>query len=604
MKTDILNPRDLFQNPIRYTIPAFQRRYVWKQDDQWEPLWDDVRNTADIYLEQSEQSGNDGSGILPHFLGGVVIQQVDDRVTDVKRREVIDGQQRMTTIQLLIDAVQYVFEEFDGPEMKRGASRLSKLVTNDEDFIGTDEDEVFKLWPTTGDREAFRRAMDNGLPTYAFEDSLIVQAHEFFQLQVKEWLGSDLESLPSRARALEATVTSLLQMVVIDLTPTDDPHIIFETLNARGTPLQESELIKNYVMFRVGQVTPGQDEIWGDLSGDWWREEIRQGRLIKPRIDVLLNYWLIMRTTTEVSANRVFREFKYHADDLSIEDLMSEVRRDLENYRRFYKTGPRTRGEETFHYRAIQVMGLGATTPALLLFLSMPDEIRDKALQALESFLVRRMVCRASTRDYPRLTLDLVRELQKDLDSADRTVAGFLKRQTSESTEWPDDATVSHALETLPLYRMLTRGRLRLVLEGIEEGIRKSSLAEQTASPRGLTIEHVMPQSWRANWRLPDCYLDEEEKEAASNDRNRLVHTIGNLTLVTKRLNPTLSNGPWEHKRKELERHSVMLLNSRLLDESRDAEWNEAFIQARSKGMAKLFAEVWPGPDSSVWNLA
>ena len=107
-----------------------------------------------------------------------------------------------------------------------------------------------------------------------------------------------------------------------------------------------------------------------------------------------------------------------------------------------------------------------------------------------------------------------------------------------------------------------------------------------------------MPQSWRANWPLAD---DIEEPEA-TNNRNRMVHTIGNLTLVIRRLNPALSNDAWMEKRKTLANNTVMRLNHRLLDESQDSVWDEQFIQARSKRMANLVAEIWPGPDSHVWD--
>ena len=274
MKTDILSPKALFQRDIRYTIPAFQRRYVWTLDDQWEPLWEDVSNTADDYLEKLDRSNGDGveaeQETVRHFLGAVVVQQVNTATKDVERREVIDGQQRLTTLQLLLDAVQYVSEEH---EIKGVAARLSKLVTNDESLV-EDDDDVFKLWPTTNDREAFRHAMHNGLATDDYEDSLIVRAHEYFQSQARQWLGSNAEAIQVRAESLETAVTAMLQMVVIDLGPREDPHVIFETLNARGTPLLESDLIKNFVSSKSDQ-----DDIWGDLDDNWWRQEIRQGRL-------------------------------------------------------------------------------------------------------------------------------------------------------------------------------------------------------------------------------------------------------------------------------------------------------------------------------------
>lgn len=593
MDTSILTPKALFQRDIRYTIPEFQRPYVWTQDDQWEPLWDDVRNTAEGYLDNLHRLGDSvkAEQLTPsHFLGAVVLQQVHTAARDIERREVIDGQQRVTTLQLLIDAIQYVCEEL---ELKQEARRLSKLVVNDEELVGADENLVFKLWPTRSDREAFRHAMHNGLATNDFENSLIVQAHEFFQLQAKEWLNADLTNISCRIEALETAITGMLQMVVIDLKPDDDPHVIFETLNARGTPLLESDLIKNYVISKARQ--PDENGIWGKLDDSWWREEIRQGRLYRPRIDMLLNYWLAMRTTREVSASRVFNTFRYHADDRPIDDVMSEVKRDLENYRRF-ETGTRTSDENMFHYR-LGVMNAGVITPVLLLLLSTPGEIRIKSLQALESFLIRRMVCRGSTKDYNRLTLELASALQKQgLGNADKVVVNFLKKQTADSREWPDDKTLSHSLETLPLYRLLTRGRLRLILEGIE-GTLRTSMAEQVGIPKNLTIEHVMPQSWEAKWPLPEDVNDQED----INKRNQLIHTIGNLTLVSKRLNPALSNAPWEDKRKTLDEHSVLFLNKVLLNESQNLSWDEQFILSRSKRMAARVADIWPGPHSPVW---
>ena len=198
-----------------------------------------------------------------------------------------------------------------GPYLKRVARRLAKLVTNDEELIGDDRLHIFKLWPTRGDREAFRHAMDNGLAVNDFEESLIVQAHEFFQLQVRKWLQDTAGPIEHRIDALEAAATSMLQMVVIDLGSQDDPNLIFETLNARGTPLEQSDLIKNYVLSRERD---RQGDIWENLDDGWWRMEVRQGRLFRPRLDMLLNYWLAMRTGSEVSPTRVFDVFRSYVD--------------------------------------------------------------------------------------------------------------------------------------------------------------------------------------------------------------------------------------------------------------------------------------------------
>ena len=349
---------------------------------------------AENYLEELEQS--DGNGIeaekrtRPHFLGAVVLKQVPTAAKDIDQREVIDGQQRVTTLQLLLDAVQQICEDAEQPYLKRAGRRLSKLVSNDEMFTSDDHENVFKLWPTRGDREAFRHAMDNRLAVKDFEDSLIVQAHEFFKLQVGKWLDDNAGPHEDKVDALEAAATTLLQMVVIDLDPQDDPNLIFETLNARGTPLEESDLIKNFVLSREGD---GGGTAWGDLDDSWWRTEVRQGRLLRPRLDMLLNYWLAMTRGSEVSPSRVFDSFREYVDDQDIASAMSKVKQDLANYREFEITQGRSPREKQFHYRT-GVMQAGVITPVLLLLLSAQPEARQGAFDALESFLVRRMLCR------------------------------------------------------------------------------------------------------------------------------------------------------------------------------------------------------------------
>ena len=365
MHTDILTPKDLFQKEVRYTIPPFQRPYVWSQDDQWEPLWEDVRNVAENYLEELERSGNNGveagQRTSPHFLGAVVLKQVPTAAKDIDQREVIDGQQRMTTLQLLLDAIQQICEKSDQPYMRGAARRLAKLVVNDEELIGDDALHVFKLWPTRSDREAFRHAMDNGLAVNDFSESRVVQAHEFFQLQVRNWLKDGDGPTEARVDALEAAATSMLQMVVIDLSPQDDPNLIFETLNARGTPLEQSDLIKNFVL---SQEQGHKADLWENLDDWWWRSEVRQGRLFRPRLDMLLNYWLAMRTGSEISPTRVFDVFRSYAYEQEVHAVMAAVKQDLANYRGYESAGGRTPEERSFYYH-VSVMQAGVITPVL-----------------------------------------------------------------------------------------------------------------------------------------------------------------------------------------------------------------------------------------------
>ena len=593
MDVSVLTMNKLFGANIRFLIPTFQRPYVWNKDEQWEPLWDDVRNTAENYMEHD---GPD-EDLRSHFLGAVVVQQQRKKVGDIDRRLVIDGQQRLTTVQLLLDAVQEVMEQ----RCHTGISkRLSLLVLNNEAFVN-DKDEFFKVWPTLSDCDAFRHAMHNGLPIDEFENSRIVQAHQFFKLQVEHWLDERPEETDARAAALESTVTYLLQLVVIDLGINDEPHIIFETLNARGTPLLQSDLIKNMVLYKAGieESESNSNEtlrLWNFL-GDWWRAEIGQGGNRNPRIDVFLNYWLTMRTRREVRADRTSTEFRNHVEKIKgpIEDIAADIRQVSQTYRSL-EEGEIT-GFETFLYRR-EVMQVGTLTPVLLWLFSseMPVEQTKRAVLALESYLVRRMICRMTTRSYYQLFLGMLSKLEgAGTACAGDAVVKYLSEQTAYASQWPDDRDLENAFLTVPLYHSLTRARLRLVLEGLEERIR-SDMVESYVVPRGLTIEHIMPQKWDYRWPLPSRERNVEKAMELRDNRNRIIHTIGNLTLVSGKLNPKLSNSSWTRKRKELNKHAVLFLNKELVDEAPSA-WNEDTIAERAKRLSSVAAQIWPSAD-------
>lgn len=589
MEVNILDLQKLFASPVRYEIPLFQRPYVWKHAEQWAPLWEDVQNTAENYL----QHGTPLDGTRAHFLGAVVLQQQQVQTPMLMTRLVVDGQQRLTTLQLLLDAVQEVFE-------KRGneyaAKRLEILVLNPEAFRGDDPSYAFKVWPTMVDQEAFRHTMHNDLPSEPYEESLIVQAHEFFKDQVSQWLDAEPLNIEKRADALERAVSKLLELVVIDLDQSDDPHVIFETLNARGTALLQSDLVKNLILYEAeknGINNKEADGLW-DFQDSWWRQDIQQGRLVRPRIDVYLNYWMVMRETAEVAANDVFSVFRrYHNNSgNAIEDIAADISYVGKFYRALEEVSiPHM---EQFIYRW-RVMQAGVITPVLLWLLSsnVAEHQLDKSLRALESHQLRRMVCRMSTMGLNRLFIALVERLERaGPENAGDIVVQYLGNQDSGVGLWPSDQQLENAFTTLPLYRLLTRGRLRMVLEGIEEELRTDK-SETQSVPLNLTIEHIMPRQWRHHWALPTEVEDMEEKEK---NRDYLIHSIGNLTLVNGRLNSELSNAPWNEKQATLNEHSVLFLNKTLQDQS-FCTWNESMITERAKLLCAAAVKVWPQAD-------
>lgn len=603
-------PSEIFGNMIRYVVPLFQRPYVWNESDQWRPLWDDVAAVAERVLDGPEGFG--APAIAPHFLGAIVVEQQLAPVAFIGVRHVIDGQQRLTTLQLLIDAAQWVTEKHGNAI---DAQALLVLVQNNPQ-LAQDPDHVFKVWPTDRDRPAFRAAMDNDtvVPPELI-GTQIAQAHAFFIDQISEWseIDGDPEKAAQRLAALSRALREHLKVVVIDLEPGDNAQVIFETLNHRGSPLLASDLIKNLIFQVASQQGLDVDNLyrsyWAELDSDYWRESIVQGRYRRPRIDVFLNRWMTMKLLREVKVDRLFTEFRdniVHVADLDLGALVREIADDAQVFKSMENL-PGTSVEGRFQYRVIQALDTEVFGPVLIWVMRhgddrMPLEQRHRALDAMESWLVRRALCRVTSKDHNRMVIDLLRELVRSGpgvvgDTAERVLSsdGALTRF------WPDDAAVRSALTNDSIYKSLTRARLRMILEALEDDIR-GPLSEGQACPRGLTVEHVMPQGWRTHWGA-----DIAGDQVAGWNRDQIVQTIGNLTLVNNRLNPALSNHPWTReqtqeqglegvsKRELLLQHSTLKLNASLVQEHVDA-WTEVDIAERTQAMVARICAIWPVP--------
>ncbi len=600
MNTDLLNPEQLFGKQIRYEIPDFQRRYVWKQDEQWEPLWDDVADLAQSLIDGSSEA---------HFLGAVVLQPAKFGTGEMERRIVVDGQQRLTTLQLLIDAVQEVLATRGHSDP---AERLSNLVENQKAYQGDNKDNAFKVWPTAVDRAAFRHAMHNDLSAAAHSTSRIVQAHEYFKEKTSQWLdgfGDATEGPVGASKALERALRTKLDLVVIDLHGSDDAHMIFETLNARGTPLLQSDMVRNRVLHDANiKISDDDNDRSSDNQGlwpfndDWWNKEVGRGLQRRPRIDVFLNHWLTLRNRSETKPYNEFRVFADYADkrmggnERPREQTIRDIAKDIGNLGQTYRGIEELRPEIISSFlERLNAMNVGVVTPLVLWLLSsnVPPATLATCVRAVESFLVRRVVCGYSARSYGALFVGLLARLTaSSIETPDRIVLSYLAEQSTQAGRWPDDQELRERFVTAPLYRILTQRRLRMLLTGIEERLRTPK-AESRRVPSDLHIEHIMPQTWFGkHWPLP---ADADQAEATAL-RNRVVHTIGNLTLVNKRLNSSLSNGPWIEKRRALAHHSVMFLSKPLVHDG-PRTWDELAIEARAKWLFGYAVKLWPHAD-------
>lgn len=601
MFTNVKSPQDIFYNPQRLLVPLFQRPYVWNRERQWEPLWQDVKRVAERLIDGFESN---------HFLGAVVLQQLPNELGSLSSRSIIDGQQRLTTLQLLFDAIQ---GELDFRQLPTYASQVKALVENPEAYRTSIED-VYKVWPTNRDRPGFNEVMSASYPvSYSAlenKDSQIARAHSYFSEVIGSWL--DEGESESRGRALVDTISRHLQIVVIDLQPDEDAQEIFETLNARGTPLTAADLIKNFVFQRLEgtsrEVEVAYQRYWELFETPFWEAEVTTGRLTYSRSSLFLSQWLIAQTGQEMTAREVFNRFKHYVEDLSqpVQELLPRLHKDAVTYQTLINASQQASGKmksiPLFLYR-ISTLDSQVFTSFVIWLNDAKENPIDSAqaklaIKSLESWVVRRAVLKLPTKNYNRLMADLLNKVKTaDRGEVGEQVLKFLANQTSVNAYWPTDDEVITELSTKPTYRRLARGRLRMILEALEDfrrgygGPTKGAYADSTVSKGLHSIEHVMPQEWRTNWKFPG---DDED----FSDRDARVHQLGNLTLVTKAFNSKLSNSGWKAKRSAFQEHATLLTTAEVVN-SGDV-WDDLLIEQRSIKLAQEITQIWPVPTGNL----
>lgn len=331
-------------------------------------------------------------------------------------------------------------------------------------------------------------------------------------------------------------------------------------------------------------------QYWQALEEERWQVKIRQGRLNRPRLDAFVGYYLVVRLQREVQAHELFASLRDHVrrDADRAQDLLAEIARYAEVYDQLEALDG-VSDVEAASLQRLRIADTQTVQPLLLwLFANHEGAERERAVQAIESYLVRRTICRLTAKNYNRLFLDLLRRLTNGEGSPGSFVAEYLVRQGSDSGVWPSDIELERSILTLPIYRILKRERLQRILLALEERARGPK-TEPIELTRSLSVEHLIPQHWREHWPLPVATLSEQEAAAV---RDGLVHTLGNLTLVTQSLNSAMSNGTWERKRQELLRSSALTLNRSL-----PAVLDDASVGARGRYLAQLAVQVWPRPE-------
>lgn len=600
MKTDVVTPHEVFFNPARLVVPLFQRPYVWSREEQWEPLWEDIVRLIEV-IDKHEAEAT-------HFLGAIVVQSVQSGLGSLPVWNVIDGQQRLTTLQLLLDALHAQLEERG---MTTLADQLKNLVENPAEFCESPEDK-FKLWPTNRDRPGFMSVMSAPVPVnYAsITKSRLGDAHAYFTEAIAAWL-DEAGDATRRARMLVPAIKDRLEIASIRLDAAEDAQEIFETLNARGTPLSAADLIKNFVFQRYAGTDAEAEtaylKYWAEFETPFWEHKITTGRVTHTRSSLFMWQWLTARTLEDFPIREVFTQFKFYvatqAPDIS--QLLPQIKASADRYREIVEGAQKKVGEltrtELFAYR-MGTLDSEIARP-LLIWLDEPEQAdvpasdRDQLLGILESWFVRRALVRAQSQGSNRFMIDLLKHLsEQPKDALPDAAERYLASNHTALGFWPGDDEVRAILRDIEAYWRYLKGRLRMVLEALEDHKRGYPSGKKLAlGPvvRGAgTIEHLMPQNWGKTW-VAD--LDEQQEA----QRNSLVQHLGNLTLVTQALNSKVSNGPWEQKRRHFLDYDDVLITKDALAIGGET-WDEAAIRTRTDQMIDQILAIWPAPPGHV----
>ena len=548
--------QELLGGEKQYQVPLYQRTYSWGKD-QLDKLWEDVFQLAEDREERPD---------LTHFMGSLVLTPSPAiSPGGVQDWLVIDGQQRLTTLSLLLCAVR---------------DRLAAANPRDRDRINEQylvnkwhPDRYTKLQPTQADRASYLACVD-GTPQAGGVDR-VGAAYRSFVAKL-----ASLED-DAQVRQLERAIVSGLAVVAVTAGAGDNAYRIFESLNNTGLKLTQADLLRNYLFMRLpkrGETV--YQSLWLPL----------QESLDPDQLETL--FWLdLVQRDPRVKQSETYSEQQKRLDRLTTEaGIEAEIVR-------FNKLGtflrlilnPAGEPDPEVRKRLTRLQDWGSTTayPVLLYLLELRDQGKAtseqiaRAMLYLESFFVRRLVIGRATANLNRILSTLVTEIDQS-KPVDEEIRASL---SAGRKYYASDDEVASAVSAVPFYLNGRANQRKLVLLWLEE----SYGSKEPVLPDKLTIEHVLPQTATLDWRA-ELGQDLDSGETFDQVHQSLVHTLANLTLTG--YNPKLSNSSFTEKR-ELLATSGLSMNQEIAARSR---WGRPQIQARGADLAHRIAQEWPGP--------
>lgn len=559
-------------------IPFFQRTYVWKHEN-WEEL-----------LEELEKDEN-------NFLGAIILKQLPATSGEPKQCEVIDGQQRLTTLSVLLKAI---CDTLPNEIRKIAENNIMDILFYPKDYTSSVSE--LRIEHSHFDRYAYRQVIQEtpNLESINDKSHLILQCYKYFVEKLNEMDDEEKKSLLNKILKPENKM-----LVIIDLDEKDDEQAIFDTLNTAGVRLTVAEIIKNAIFKKVVELKDKDyaielyNETWqktffdNEEKEDYWKTIKTTGRIKRENIEILLHCIAVIKGFYDPDKDNLsdlVKLYKKHLADFKDIDALKEFIKEIINYAKvfeeniiiFENTLLSFDDQITRLLHILDKLEISSFHPYIVYLLRNKPKDYLKQLKMLENFVVLNMLTKKeSTKHYPRFCKQFIKDSQ------------YLENKLNE-IDWE---SVEKALKNVKNFFAT------LLLFWIELYRRhKDPAYDVTELKYEYSLEHIMPKNWIKNWGLdkvphPNPNLTEHEKEI---DRDEKISWLGNMTLLKSKLNSALIDNSLEYKingegkKKGIKDYATLSISKEIIEEyNKNKIWNEKNIEERTKKLASEIKEIW-----------
>ena len=557
----------LLNTSRQFIVPIFQRNYSW-QKSQYEQLWFDILRASKFKEKQN------------HFIGSIVYIDMGTPAGRPQQLLLIDGQQRLTTISILLCAIKDYVQKFNLETKLINLVKIKNQFLYNSDEI--DEDR-YKLLLNVQDKETYIKLIDNTIFTVNKPATNIIKCYEFFYERIEDFI--------KQHGQIDEIYAGIFKLSLVSISldkDSDNPQMIFESMNSTGKDLSQTDLLRNYLLM---DLTPEKQT---RLYKTYWKpmEELFGEDIYKNdvnKFDYFIRDFLTLKSDTGYicKINNVYENFKRYYLDNNCEKFA--VLKDLFTYAKYYACIDLLQendDELKLYWQEFKKLDSHVVYPFLLNLYDdysrqiLIKEDFKKILQVVISYLWRRAICEIPTNSLSKIFATLYQAVDKD-DYVNSVIKAFVFK--SSYKRFPSDYEVREKLQTKDIYHFRLR---KYLLEALENYYHKEPIDLNTAN---YTIEHIMPQNIEHNL-LWQQMLGEDWQEVHS----LYLHTLGNLTITG--YNAEMSNKSFGEKVNGESgfKHSHLKLNESIVQCD---VWNKKAIQRRTNILTDIILKIWKYPE-------